>query len=98
MAEQSVPDSAVKAAAEVMLRQYDEEYDASYLSWNDFADVAREVLEAAAPILVAAGRAQAAADIRDDPYPNPSPAIPAWHAGYVEATERAAVVAEGSTP
>jgi hypothetical protein len=40
------------------------------------------------------GRAQAAADIRNDPHPNPSPCLPAWHAGYTEAKERAARIAE----
>jgi hypothetical protein len=46
---------------------------------------------------VAAGRSQAANEIREDPHPDPSPCIPAWHAGYVEAKERAAIVAEGSS-
>ena len=44
----------------------------------------------------AAGRKQAAADIRDAAYPDPSPCLPAWHAGYTEATETAARIAEGT--
>jgi hypothetical protein len=47
-------------------------------------------------IVYAAGRTAAAADIRTAPYPDPSPAIPAWHAGYVEAWFRAARIAEGT--
>jgi hypothetical protein len=45
---------------------------------------------------VAAGRTAAAAAIREAPYPDPSPCIPAWHAGYTEATEAAARIAEGT--
>jgi hypothetical protein len=41
--------AAVQAAAEVLLRQYGSEYDASHLTWRDFTDPAREVLEAALP-------------------------------------------------
>jgi hypothetical protein len=37
----------VQVAAEVRMRQYSTEYDASHLTWEDFADEAREVLEAA---------------------------------------------------
>lgn len=37
----------VQAAAEVRLRQYGSEYAASHLTWRDFADEAKEVLEAA---------------------------------------------------
>lgn len=47
---------------------------------------------------VATGRAQAAADIRNAPYPDPSPCIPAWHAGYTEATATAARIAETVVP
>lgn len=46
-----IPDVAIQAAAEVRLRQYDSEYDASHLTWRDFADAAREMLEAALPHL-----------------------------------------------
>lgn len=47
----TVPEDAVKAAAEVLLRQYATEYSADHLTWKDFTDPAREVLEAAAPVL-----------------------------------------------
>jgi hypothetical protein len=46
-----VPEAAVHAAAEVMLRQYRNEYDVAHLTWGDFAAAAREVLEAALPHL-----------------------------------------------
>lgn len=46
-----VPDAAVKAAAEVMLRQYESEYSAAHLTWRDFADPAREILGAVAPAM-----------------------------------------------
>jgi len=49
-----VPDDAVQAAAEVMLRQYETEFSAPHLTWRDFADPAREILEAAAPALAEA--------------------------------------------
>jgi hypothetical protein len=42
------PDEAVQRAAEVMLRQYESQYDAPHLTWRDFADSAREILDAAA--------------------------------------------------
>jgi hypothetical protein len=42
------PDEAVQRAAEVMLRQYESQYDAAHLTWRDFADSAREILDAAA--------------------------------------------------
>jgi hypothetical protein len=44
---------------------------------------------------VAAGRAQAAADIRAHPGPDPSPANPTWWAGYTEALSDCARLAEG---
>lgn len=40
-------DRAVQAAAEVLLRDYQSEYDADHLTWRDFAGLARKVLEAA---------------------------------------------------
>ena len=43
----AIPEAAIQAAAEVMLRQYDSEYSAAHLTWRDFADSAREILEAA---------------------------------------------------
>jgi len=49
-----VPDEAVQAVAERMFRRYESEYDASHLTWQDFADDARAGLEAAAPILAEA--------------------------------------------
>lgn len=42
------PESAVQHCAEVMLRQYESEYDAGHLTWRDFADAARAILDAAA--------------------------------------------------
>jgi hypothetical protein len=45
------PDTAVRHAAEVMLRNYDSQYNADHLTWRDFADDARAVLDAAAPDL-----------------------------------------------
>ena len=43
-----IPQEAVRLAAEVRLRQYGSEYSSAHLTWRDFADEAREVLEAAA--------------------------------------------------
>jgi hypothetical protein len=43
-----VPETAVQAAAEILLRDYESEYSAAHLTWRDFADLARRVLEAAA--------------------------------------------------
>jgi hypothetical protein len=43
-----VPDTAVQAAAQVLLRDHQNEYSAQHLTWQDFADLARQVLEAAA--------------------------------------------------
>lgn len=85
--DQIVPATAMDAADEAFAR--------AWMNGADYADALRLAIEAATPILVAAGRSQAAADIREAPYPNPSPCVPAWHAGYVEATETAARVAEG---
>lgn len=42
-----LPQGAVQRAAEVMLRQYDSQYSAGHLTWRDFADDARAILEAA---------------------------------------------------
>lgn len=44
----AIPEAAVQAAAEVLYRDYDSEFDASHLSWQDFAGQARKVLDAAA--------------------------------------------------
>ena len=43
------PRATVQRAAEVMLRQYESQYNADHLSWLDFADDARAVLAAAFP-------------------------------------------------
>lgn len=48
-------EAAVRAAAAVMLRQHERENGTGGLSWPDFADQAREVVEAAAPHLSPAG-------------------------------------------
>lgn len=47
-----ITDEAIEAAAGVMLRVYDSQYNASHLTWHDFADEAREVLTAAAPYII----------------------------------------------
>ena len=47
-----IPDEAVQRAAEVMFRQYESQYDAGHLTWRDFADDARAILEAALPSLL----------------------------------------------
>lgn len=44
-----IPPEAVQHAAEVVLRQYESQYQADHLTWRDFADDAREVLAAALP-------------------------------------------------
>lgn len=44
-----IPKAAIQAAAEVRLRQYESEYSAAHLTWKDFADDTRAMLEAAAP-------------------------------------------------
>lgn len=43
----SIPAEAIQAAAEVRLRQYETEYSADHLTWHDFEDEVRAVLEAA---------------------------------------------------
>lgn len=43
-----IPEAAVQAAAEVLYRDYESEYNASHLTWRDFAGQARQVLTAAA--------------------------------------------------
>jgi hypothetical protein len=42
------PGDAVQRAAEVMLRQYETQYEAAHLTWRDFEGSAREILDAAA--------------------------------------------------
>jgi hypothetical protein len=54
-----IPEAAVKAVAEVMFREYESEYQADHLTWRDFADSARLILEAAAPALAGAWNAPA---------------------------------------
>lgn len=51
-----VPAESVKAAAEVMLRQYDSQYNADHLTWLSFTDDAREIAAAAARAIRAAER------------------------------------------
>jgi hypothetical protein len=46
-----IPEPAIQAAAEVLLRDYESQYSASHLTWRDFADLARQVLAAAAPLM-----------------------------------------------
>lgn len=47
----SIADAAVQAVAEQMLARYDKEFDASHLTWRDFADDARADLTVALPLL-----------------------------------------------
>ena len=49
-----IPQAAVQVVAAQMFRRYESQYDASRLTWRDFADDARGDLEAAAPILAKA--------------------------------------------
>lgn len=44
------PGHLIQTVAEVRLRQYGTEYDSSHLTWRDFADGAREILEALEPV------------------------------------------------
>ncbi|MUN41462.1 hypothetical protein [Actinomadura litoris] len=44
-----VPEEAVTAVAELLLRDYDAEFNADHLRWQDFAGQARRVIEAGAP-------------------------------------------------
>jgi hypothetical protein len=44
-------DETLQRAAEVLFRQYESEYSTEHLTWRDFADPAREILDAAAPLL-----------------------------------------------
>jgi hypothetical protein len=96
MSTPEIPAEAFEAAAQAIAK-----YDWNHmLSANGFPgehqrNEARVAVDAALPHLVAAGRTAAAAAIREAPYPDPSPCIPAWHAGYVEAWFRAARIAEG---
>jgi hypothetical protein len=46
-----LPEAAVRAGAEVRLRQYESEYEAGHLTWRDFAAEVTEILEAALPYL-----------------------------------------------
>jgi hypothetical protein len=46
-----LPESATRAVAEALLRQYESQYDAGHLTWRDFEVSAREITAAAAPIL-----------------------------------------------
>lgn len=43
-----LPETAIQHCAEVMFRQYESEYNADHLTWRDFADPARAILDAAA--------------------------------------------------
>jgi leucyl-tRNA synthetase len=46
-----IPEDAVQAVAEKLYRAYDSEYGADHLTWRNFADQARELIEPAAPHL-----------------------------------------------
>ena len=45
-----VPADLVKPLAEMLLADYDSEFDASHLSWQDFAGQARKILTAVLPL------------------------------------------------
>lgn len=45
------PPEVIQRAAEVRYRQYDSEFSAAHLSWQDFAGEAREMLDAVAEAL-----------------------------------------------
>lgn len=64
MADQTVPDSVPAEAVEAAAEWFSRWMGASSVRKRD-REYAREVLVRAAPILVAAGRAQAAADLRE---------------------------------
>ncbi|MEO3929255.1 hypothetical protein ABGB07_36200 [Micromonosporaceae bacterium B7E4] len=58
-----IPAEAIEAAAKVALRRYESEYSvAPNVTWRDFVPEVRELVEAVAPILLAAGRTAAAED------------------------------------
>lgn len=82
-----IPDEAVQRAAEVMFRQYESQYDASHLTWRDFAADARAVLEAAGRTL--AGHIGARIlRYSDEHEPQPgSPGYLAWHQHFTAAAE-----------
>lgn len=48
----SLHPAAIKAVAEVLYANYRREHDASHLSWLDFTDDAKRVIEAVLPHLM----------------------------------------------
>lgn len=62
----SIPVEALEAAAKVALRRYESEFSvAPNVTWRDFVPEVRELVEAVAPILLAAGRTAAAAPLAE---------------------------------
>ena len=57
-------DEWTRAIAEVRLRQYDSEYSASHLTWEDFTGEAQEIVAALAPLIEA--RVREAEEQRDE--------------------------------
>lgn len=99
-----IPAEALEAAAKVAFRHYESEYTAApNMTWRDFVPEVRELVEAVAPILLAAGRTAAAADIRDHltrrgrrvgAFPPITPDAALRDKAVIEAYETAARVAE----
>jgi hypothetical protein len=48
---QDVPDEMVKPLAEMLLDDYDQEFNAQHLRWQDFAGQARKILAVVLPLL-----------------------------------------------
>jgi hypothetical protein len=107
VAEQSVPDSVRELIDSVVTKELVEAFEdaetlarvrharAGLRGWDLRLAEVRDAIAVIAPHFVAAGRAQAAADIRAHLGPDPSPANPAWWAGYTEALSDCARLAEG---
>jgi hypothetical protein len=82
-----LPDEAVQRAAGVMLSQYGSQYNASHLTWRDFADDARAVLEAAVPALAehVAAKITAHAERQHPRDPGHIPTV--WHRHFAVAAQ-----------
>lgn len=88
MSEQTpIPAEALEAAAKVALRRYESEhYVSPDVTWQSFVAEVHEFVEVVAPILLAAGRTAAAADIRAEIVTGSElPAIAAMNAAYEHA-------------
>jgi hypothetical protein len=74
----AVPDEAVRAVAEALLRAYDAEFNADHLSWRDFRGQARELILAASPHIERQVLNQAADDWQAAQFPPPNRAASAF--------------------